>query len=100
MKENTNILLRLSIFVIAIMIFFGSMITNLYILQAISCGLAILSTSMKNLKIKKDTILWILVCLVTVFSLLISQNKSESIKIVILTIIMVIIKIYKNNYAC
>lgn len=98
MNKRTSLFLNLSMFISVTMIFFGSYITNLYYLQAIACGLAILSGYKKKLKIKQDTIMWLLACLISIFSIAISEDKESTIEIASMIIMIIIIKIvYENN---
>lgn len=98
MRDNKiNIFLKLSIIVNIVLIFFGSYITNLYILQIIALLLAIVPCSIGNLKIKKDTIIWIIASLVTIISIIYSTDKQVSIKVASLIIMALILKILYEN---
>lgn len=100
MNKRNNILLRLSMFISIIMIFFGANIGNLYIIQFISCSLAIISSYKSKIIAKKDTMVWLIACLITLFTVIISEDKIATIEIVALINMVVIIKIiYENNFS-
>ena len=60
---------------IVILVFFGNKIGNLYIIQLIACIFAIFSTNIKNIKIKKDSLFWLLAGFITIVTIFTSKNK-------------------------
>ena len=96
MKKN-NIFIKISILLNVLMIFFGAYIGNLYILQMVALTFAVLSTNLKEVKIKTDTILWLLVCMILIMSVCYSINKQESIELASLISMAIVLKILYEN---
>ena len=96
MKKN-NIFIKISILLNVLMIFFGAYIGNLYILQIVALTFAVLSTNLKEVKIKTDTILWLLVCMILIMSVCYSINRQESIELASLISMAIILKILYEN---
>lgn len=93
-----NKLLKISIIINIILIFFGSYIANLYIIQAVALAVAILSCDLSKIKIKKDTIIWLIFGIILIGSIAISMDIQSSIEVTALIIMGIIIKIiYENN---
>lgn len=96
MKIN-NIFLKISIVINVLMIFFGAYIGNLYILQFIALAFAILSLNLKKIKIKSDTILWIILCIILIMSTVYSISRQDSIEVVSLIFMAIILKMLYEN---
>ena len=92
-----NIFLKISIVINLLMIFFGAYIGNLYILQFIALAFAILSLNLKQIKIKSDTILWIILCIILIMSSAYSINKLDSIEVASLICMAMILKMLYEN---
>lgn len=93
-----NKLLKISIIINIILIFFGSYIANLYIIQAVALAVAILACDLSKIKIKKDTIIWLIFGVILIGSISISMDIQSSIEVTALIIMGIIIKIiYENN---
>ena len=98
MKKIGNMLFYVSIFINVVLIFFGSYIGNLYIIQSIALGLAILTGKILNMKIMFDTKMWLAVCTISIISPIFSIDKESSIEIAALILMAVLLKIiYENN---
>ena len=98
MKNKFNILLKISILLNIILIFFGSFLGNLYIIQAIAFGFSLLACTVSKLKIKADTQIWLVVILISCLSIMISIDKQSTIEIVALITMAIAVKIiYENN---
>ena len=96
MKIN-NMFLKISIVINVLMIFFGVYIGNLYILQFIALAFAILSLNPKKIKIKSDTILWIILCIILIMSTVYSISRQDSIEVVSLICMAIILKMLYEN---
>ncbi len=98
MNKRTNILLSLSMFISVMLIFFNGKLGNLYIIQAVSCGLAIMTCNISKLKIKKDSLIWILAGIVSMLSIAISKQKETTIPYVLTILMLIMIKIIYENH--
>ena len=96
MKKN-NVFIKISILLNVLMIFFGAYIGNLYILQGIALFFAVLSTDLKKIKIRADTIIWLILCMILIMSICYSINRQDSIEVVSLIGMTIILKILYEN---
>lgn len=97
MRKSNNVLFKISIIINVLMIFFGAYIGNLYIIQFIALGCTILSSNLKKIKIKLDTLAWILVGVIAILSVGYSIEKSISIEICSLICMAIVLKILYEN---
>lgn len=96
MKKN-NIFIKISILLNISMIFFGAYIGNLYLLQGIALIFAVLSINFKELKIKTDTILWLILCMILIMSIGYSINRQASMEVASLISMAIILKVLYEN---
>lgn len=98
MKNKSNLFLKLSILINVLMIFFGAYLGNLYILQFIAFSFAVLSSDLRKIKMKPDTIFWLIVCIIFVFSVIYSIDKQSTMEVTSLISMAIILKmLYENN---
>lgn len=97
MKNKSNLFLKLSILINVLMIFFGAYLGNLYILQVIALGFAILSSNLEKIKIKPDTIIWLIACLIFGFSVIYSMDKQSTMEVASLISMAIALKILYEN---
>mgnify|MGYP004506457005 FL=1 len=95
--KKSNVFLKISILINVLMIFFGAYIGNLYVLQGIALFFAVLSVDFKNIKIKPDTMTWIVLCMVIVMSVSYSINKQSSMEVASLISMAIILKLLYEN---
>ena len=96
-KNKIDMFLKLSIICNVILIFFGSYIGNLYILQIIPLALVIIPYNVGKLKVGKDTVIWIMASLISVLSIIYSVNRQATIQTSSLIIMAVLLKCAYEN---
>ena len=97
MNNNKSLLLKISVIMNTVLAFFGSYIGNLYIIQIIALIPAFLAVPLKEIKIKKDTEMWLIVVVIFFLSAVISNNKIASVEIVCMIAMAVMLKIIYEN---
>ena len=97
MNNNKSLLLKISVIMNTVLVFFGSYIGNLYIIQIIALIPAFLAVPLKEIKIKKDTEMWLIVVIIFFLSAVISNNKIASVEIVCMMAMAVMLKLLYEN---